>query len=220
RLRYSTEGRAKKVRIEGLFFPALVRLGYRVPVAGYLLNLAVALARLPNSIRRRQQFEAHVMIQQDQIVEYANHVREALESLSVNTSAALARLQQSTEQLVQTNEQQAGEQRERSETLARGHEQQQQELARAHKEQLDSIVHRQQEEIETLTRDYRQSLEIFANEQRLAVTATQAELDQLEKRAQAQDLESQAIRAQLQDETGLLESKQAEVRTRLEVTEK
>src|SRR5437868_5847625 len=42
-LRYSAEGRAKKTEIEGLRMPALVRKAYRVPVLGYLLNLAIAL---------------------------------------------------------------------------------------------------------------------------------------------------------------------------------
>src|SRR5204863_5174245 len=69
RLRYSAEGRAKQVEIEGLKLPALVRKAYRVPLIGYLLNLAVALARLPLSVRGEQQFEAHVLAQQEMIVE-------------------------------------------------------------------------------------------------------------------------------------------------------
>ena len=227
RLRYSTEGRAKRVRVDGLLFPALVRFGYRIPVVGYLLNLAVAFARLPTSIRHQQQFEAHVMVQQDQIVEYANHVRDALESLSVNTSAALARWQQSTEHLVQLHEQQrqsveafAAEQRERSETLARAQEQQQQEWVRAHQEQMDSVIRRQDEGIEALTREFQQSMETFAREQQVALIAARAELERLEQRAQAHDLETQSVRAQFQDESRRLESKQAEIGTRSEVTEK
>ena len=63
-LRYSAEGRAKKTEIEGLRMPALIRKAYRVPVLGYLLNLAVALLRLPLTIRSEQQFEAHMFAQQ------------------------------------------------------------------------------------------------------------------------------------------------------------
>ena len=258
RLRYSTEGRAKKVQVDGLFFPALVRLGYRVPVAGYLLNLAVAVARLPKLLRHQQQFEAHVLVQQDQIVEYANHVRAALESMGTDMAAALARLQQSAEHLAEAHQQRAesvareqrqlleafaGEQQERSDSqaraqqqqhqeLAREYQDQQRELAREHKQQLDSLARRQDQQIEALTREYRQSLAAFADEQRLAVNRTQAELEQLQKMAQAQDRETQSLRAHLRDETSRLESslqnslennlerKQTEVRTRAEVTEK
>jgi 2-polyprenyl-3-methyl-5-hydroxy-6-metoxy-1,4-benzoquinol methylase len=74
RLRYSAEGRAKQVEIEGLRVPALIRRAYRVPVIGYLLNLAVALARLPLLIRSQQQIEAHVLAQQEIIVEHLNHI--------------------------------------------------------------------------------------------------------------------------------------------------
>src|SRR2546426_2963992 len=38
-LRYSAEGRAKSVEVEGLWAPATIRKAYRVPVIGYLLNL-------------------------------------------------------------------------------------------------------------------------------------------------------------------------------------
>jgi SAM-dependent methyltransferase len=80
RLRYSAEGRAKKVEIEGLLAPAIIRKAYRVPVIGYLLNLAVAIARLPVMIRREQQFEAHALAQQEMIAEHINHVGDALRS--------------------------------------------------------------------------------------------------------------------------------------------
>ncbi len=78
RLRYSAEGRAKKVEIEGLLAPAIVRKAYRVPLLGYLLNLAVAIARLPVMIRGEQQFEAHVLAQQELIAEQLNSIGRTL----------------------------------------------------------------------------------------------------------------------------------------------
>jgi SAM-dependent methyltransferase len=78
RLRYSAEGRAKKVEIEGLLAPAIIRKAYRVPVIGYLLNLAVAIGRLPVMIRSEQQFEAHVLAQQELIAEHLNSIGRTL----------------------------------------------------------------------------------------------------------------------------------------------
>jgi 2-polyprenyl-3-methyl-5-hydroxy-6-metoxy-1,4-benzoquinol methylase len=90
RLRYSTEGRAKRVQIEGLFFPAGIRLLYDLPLLGYLLNLLVGLARLPRSIRNEQQFQAHVLAQQEIIAEHANHLGEIVASLSRETARTLS----------------------------------------------------------------------------------------------------------------------------------
>ncbi|OLE55099.1 MAG: hypothetical protein AUG51_05575 [Acidobacteria bacterium 13_1_20CM_3_53_8] len=74
RLRYSREGRAKRVQIEGLFVPAALRLVYRIPVLGYMARFVVGLARLPSYIKHQQQFEAHVAAQQDQLVEHSNQI--------------------------------------------------------------------------------------------------------------------------------------------------
>jgi SAM-dependent methyltransferase len=92
RLRYSSEGRAKKVQVKGLLLPAVIRQSYRVPLLGYLFQLSVALARLPATARSQQQFEAHVLAQQEQIVDYANSTRTALANQAREVSAALARL--------------------------------------------------------------------------------------------------------------------------------
>jgi SAM-dependent methyltransferase len=92
RLRYSSEGRAKKVQVKGLLLPAVIRQSYRVPVLGYLLQLCVALARLPRTARSQQQFEAHVLAQQEQIVDYANAIRTSHTSQAAEVNAALARL--------------------------------------------------------------------------------------------------------------------------------
>ena len=78
RLRYSAEGKAKQVEVEGLFIPATIRKIYRVPFLGYLVNLVIAWARLPLLIRNQQQFEAHLLAQQEIIVEHLNHADRTL----------------------------------------------------------------------------------------------------------------------------------------------
>ena len=101
-LRYSAEGRAKKVEIEGLGTPALIRKAYRVPVLGYLFNLAVALTRLPLMIRSEQQFEAHVLAQQELVADQLNHLGRTLRAHSGEVSQVLERHNQ--EQLRQLEE--------------------------------------------------------------------------------------------------------------------
>ena len=79
RLRYSTEGRAKRVEVKGLFVPAAVRQLYRLPLIGYLLRLCVGIARLPAMIRHQQQLEAHTHAQLQLIVDHANQLFERQE---------------------------------------------------------------------------------------------------------------------------------------------
>ncbi len=79
RLRYSSEGRAKNVRTEGLLLPAVVRMGYRLPILGYLLHLLVGIMRLPPMIRNQQQFEAHVLAQMEIIAGSINGVAQGLQ---------------------------------------------------------------------------------------------------------------------------------------------
>ena len=97
-LRYSAEGRSKKVEIEGLRTPAIIRKAYRVPVLGYLLNLAVALARLPLMIRSEQQFEAHVLAQQELVVDQLNHLGRTLRVHSGEVSLLFEQQNQSIKQ--------------------------------------------------------------------------------------------------------------------------
>jgi 2-polyprenyl-3-methyl-5-hydroxy-6-metoxy-1,4-benzoquinol methylase len=99
RLRYSQEGRAKSVQIEGLFFPASIRLLYRVPVLGYLLNLSIAVARLPNGIQQEQQFQNHILAQQEIIVDQVNHIARTVIGLGKEIARALMQGAQSEQML-------------------------------------------------------------------------------------------------------------------------
>jgi SAM-dependent methyltransferase len=112
RLSNSAEGRAKQVEIDGLKVPALIRRAYRVPVAGYLLNLAVALCRLPLMIRSQQQFEAHVLAQQEIVVEHLNHVGRVLRAHSGEVAQSLDGQSESIKQLGIQLQQQVDQSRE------------------------------------------------------------------------------------------------------------
>lgn len=181
RLRYSTEGRAKKVRIDGLLFPALVRLSYQVPVIGYLVNLAVGLARLPTSIRHLQKFEAHVLAQQELIAAHANRGSATLAALAGEVSEGMVRLRQSAAGVAEQHKQEV-------ESLIR-EQQQLAVLAREQRQSLESFTadqHRQiaslagrHEEVESAAREHRQYLEAFTREQRERIELLATEQQQL-----------------------------------------
>src|SRR2546423_385027 len=73
RLRFSQEGRDRNVKVYGLNRKAQLRKLYRVPVVGYLLELAVAFFRLPALLVEYRRLEAHVTAQDERL---AVHVRE------------------------------------------------------------------------------------------------------------------------------------------------
>ncbi|HET6974363.1 MAG TPA: methyltransferase domain-containing protein [Pyrinomonadaceae bacterium] len=78
-LRFSSEGENVNVQIEGLSRRSVLRKMYRVPVAGYLLRLAVAIARLPVLITNFRRLESHSMAQLERV---AAHVNDAVAHLS------------------------------------------------------------------------------------------------------------------------------------------
>lgn len=94
RLRYSREGRAKRVQVDGLFLPAALRFSYRIPLVGYAARFVVGLARLPAFISHQQQFEAHTAAQAEQLAEHANKIASHLVSHSRATAEQLTGLSQ------------------------------------------------------------------------------------------------------------------------------
>ena len=78
-LRFSPEGRKANVSVEGLSWFVQWRKLYRVPVLGYLLQLAVAILRLPVLIANHRRLESHMAGQFERV---ALHVNEAVEQLS------------------------------------------------------------------------------------------------------------------------------------------
>jgi O-antigen chain-terminating methyltransferase len=94
RLRWSSEGREKNITIDGLWVPATLRRFYQVPVLGYLLNVTIALVRLPSMITNHRQFEAHVLAQQELIVRQLNHVGATLTKYTRQAQVQAALLSQ------------------------------------------------------------------------------------------------------------------------------
>ena len=56
-LRYSDEGKTKRIRVTGLRWRYIAERAFRVPVLGYVLETAVAIARLPVAIRHHRALE-------------------------------------------------------------------------------------------------------------------------------------------------------------------
>jgi O-antigen chain-terminating methyltransferase len=73
-LRFTPEGRAKGVEVDGLVFPALIRRLGQFPLLGYVIRLCIAFVRLPNLVRDQREFGSYVLSQQEQIAEFINHV--------------------------------------------------------------------------------------------------------------------------------------------------
>src|SRR6185503_4297724 len=78
-LRFSSEGENVNAQIEGLSRGSVLRKMYRVPVAGYLLRLVVAIGRLPVLITNFRRLESHSMGQLERV---ACHINDAVAHLS------------------------------------------------------------------------------------------------------------------------------------------
>lgn len=96
-LRFSVEGKAKQVQVEGLAFPALIRRLGRLPIAGYFIRLAIAVLRLPRFVGDQREFAGYVLSQNQQIADFINQAsaREAdlRRELSVSEEVSSKRLQ-------------------------------------------------------------------------------------------------------------------------------
>lgn len=99
-LRFSAEGREKRVSITGLRLPALVRQLGRVPIVGYLFQLVVALARLPVLIHMQRQSEAYLINQNQQIADHIEQLTARITEENIKRSSEYAQLAQRHEQLV------------------------------------------------------------------------------------------------------------------------
>jgi O-antigen chain-terminating methyltransferase len=102
-LRYSNEGKAKGVEVDGLTVPALVRRLGHVPIVGYFIRLAIALVRLPNQVRDQREFGGYVLAQNQQIADFVNAVSA---HLSIRLEETNSKQQQLFEQLQHTFQQQ------------------------------------------------------------------------------------------------------------------
>lgn len=82
-LHFSPEGRHNQVTIDGLRLPATIRRLYRVPVIGYVVELVVAVARLPSLLRSQRQIESYLIAQEERL---ADHINEQSESFALSLS--------------------------------------------------------------------------------------------------------------------------------------
>jgi O-antigen chain-terminating methyltransferase len=179
-LRYSPEGERAQVKVKGLAWPARIRRVERVPIAGYLLQMVIAVARLPNLLRHLRQSEFYLLAQQQQIVDHDNQVHqqlaEALAQISAQTlegTERAANQQQVIESLLQQGQSLAAQQiefRNNFETRltdTRQHiDQQTAALAQQVREQAERLLERNQElkEIEGLLRRQQEQTQGLANE--------------------------------------------------------
>ena len=88
-LRFSAEGERARVRVEGLKWPAAIRRAGRAPLIGYLVQMLVALARLPRLLQHQRQSEFYVWAQQQQIVDHGNRLHRQLTEALTQINAQL-----------------------------------------------------------------------------------------------------------------------------------
>ncbi len=92
-LRYSNEGRAKGVEVDGLTVPALVRRLGQLPIVGYFVRLAIALVRLPHQVRDQREFGGYVLSQNQQIADFINAISARVEETKSNQLAELKQIE-------------------------------------------------------------------------------------------------------------------------------
>ncbi|HEX3248250.1 MAG TPA: methyltransferase domain-containing protein [Pyrinomonadaceae bacterium] len=73
-LRFTPEGRAKGVQVNGLVVPAMIRRLGQLPLVGYVIRLGIAFVRLPNLVRDQREFGSYVLSQHEQMAEFINQV--------------------------------------------------------------------------------------------------------------------------------------------------
>jgi SAM-dependent methyltransferase len=94
-LRFSPEGRARQVQMDGLLMPALIRRMGRIPLLGYPIRLGIALVRLPKLVRDQREFGSYVLSQHEQIADFINvtsdRLMEQLQTLANEQHASAQR---------------------------------------------------------------------------------------------------------------------------------
>lgn len=81
RLRFSPEGRSKRVTISGLLVPFVVAITYKLPVFGYLVHTLTSIIRLPTIIRNMCSFEAYMMALNNQYRSLFNQMATNIEAV-------------------------------------------------------------------------------------------------------------------------------------------
>ena len=82
RLRFSPEGRSKKVKVKGLGIHFGILLLFRIPVLGYLFRLIVGVLNLPTFFRNFQKLEASTAVQLNDQRNQDNDILNRMQDLS------------------------------------------------------------------------------------------------------------------------------------------
>ena len=109
-LRFSQEGERASVKLSGLALPAALRRMGRAPLIGYLIQLAIALGRLPHLLQHHRQSEFYLSVQQQDIVDHDNQTRQQLAQALAQIGAGAERAahqQQLIELLLQRQQDEA-----------------------------------------------------------------------------------------------------------------
>lgn len=92
RLRYSPEGRAAGVRVDGLRVPFALRSVRRIPLVGPLLGMAQYVVRLPTIVRNHERLEAAVFRRDREVREAVNAIGARLEARGRALDEQVARI--------------------------------------------------------------------------------------------------------------------------------
>jgi SAM-dependent methyltransferase len=177
-LRYSAEGERARVKIDGLAWPAAIRRAGRAPVIGYLIQLAVALARLPRLVQHQRQAEFYLAAQQQQIVDHSNQAHEELAQglalVSAQSNAGSQRAEAQRQLIESLSKEQQGEAARAREfrdevearlTAVREHaEQSAAEVSRQAGERVEQLTRRVDESEAALTRRVEESAAELAHQ--------------------------------------------------------
>jgi O-antigen chain-terminating methyltransferase len=177
-LRHSPEGERARVRIDGLAWPAAIRRAERAPVVGYLIQLAVALGRLPRLVQHQRQSEFYLSSQQQRIVDHHNQAHEqlaqALARASAQTAAGASKAAEQQQLIESWSRRQQDEAARQSEfrdevearlTAVREHaEQSAAELSRQMNERVEHVARRADENAATLARRMEESAAELAHQ--------------------------------------------------------
>ena len=101
-LRASPEGRNKGVQIDGLRLPVVRRTLYRIPGVRYLVQLLMALVRLPIMMRHQAEFQNYSAAQHQRLQEHTNSM---VASLTEKISQSFSEISQSFSEIARSQKQ-------------------------------------------------------------------------------------------------------------------
>lgn len=151
RLRYSPEGKSRNVRVDGLRLRSLIRKLYRVPVLGYMLEMAFGIVRLPATARTQRQLEAHVLAQLQLLADQVNLLSQTGFEVAESYSRELSQVLDQQGELAESTAAQCTE-------VAEG----QRKFAELQHQQIAGIFREQREVLEGLRR-FREELGVRLN---------------------------------------------------------